>query len=119
MHRKLLGIAIIALLPFSAVHAAKGGGCPQVKQAVDGGADLKTAMESAVSSGACSAAQAANAGYSLSQTAADRQIVRAFKAANGVGGDWYAGDVIGGNITMNLGGVVGGSGGGGGAASGD
>lgn len=117
MQRKLLGIAIIALLPFTSAFAAPG--CPQVRESVNNGTDLQTAMDNAVSNNQCSPAEAAAAGSSLATTASERNIVSAFRAANGLdGNNRNAGGQRsgGGQISINTG-FGGSNGGGGGAAS--
>lgn len=119
MHRKLLGIAIVALLPFTSAFAATG--CPEVQQAVTGGTDLKTAMESAVDNGQCTAAEAASAGQLIAGSAAERQIVAAFRLSKGVTGNFTGVNgqgyrVFGGQITITTG-FGGTNGGGGGLAS--
>jgi len=113
MQRKLLGIAIVALLPFTSAFA--GPGCPQVRESVDNGTDLQTAMDSAVSNNQCTPAEVAAAGNAIANNATERSIVASFR--NRYGLDRVAtGSRQSGQIILNN--VFGGNNnGGGGAAS--
>lgn len=120
MQRKLLGIAIVALLPLTAAQAAPG--CPQVRESVQRGVDLRTAMDQAVSSGQCTPSEAAGAGSSLASSSAERQIVAAFRSVHNLdgGGNVGGGRLAGGQLIIPSSfGSGSGGGGGGGLASGD
>jgi hypothetical protein len=115
MHSKLLGIAIVALLPLTgAVAAPTDSSCETaVRNSYNQNKNLKAAMESAVSSGSCASnGQAANAGYKVAgNNAALRSIVGSFASAAGVGVNQnFAGA---GNVNVNFGSDSQGGGGGG------
>lgn len=118
MHSKLLGIAIVALLPLTGAVAATpaptDSSCETaVRNSYNQNKNLKAAMESAVSSGGCASnGQAANAGYKVAgNNAALRSIVGSFASAAGVGVNKnFAGA---GNVNVNFGSDSQGGGGGG------
>jgi len=120
MHSKLLGIAIVALLPLTGAVAAPtaptDSACETaVRNNYGQSKNLDQAMKAAVSSGGCASnAQAANAGYRVAgNNAALRSIVGSFAAAAGVAVNKNFGGAGVGVSNVNLGSDSQGGGGGG------
>lgn len=119
MHSKLLGIAIVALLPLTGAVAATGSApsnqacTAAVQKNYSASKNLKKAMEDAVTSGGCASnGQAANAGYSIAGKSATLQsIVASFAAANNLVADKNFAGVGGMNISFGSDGQGGGGGG--------
>jgi len=119
MRRTLLGLALASLTSFA---MAAGGNCPQVKEALQQGKGINTALKAGKDAG-CSVEAIEDTAKSFGLTPSQLLAVNSFVQQNGqtpsgnIGSGSYASNSFGSGSNNGFGSIGGGSGGGGTAVS--